>query len=126
MYATIPAEARVALVLVVQHDLKLRASMRAALEGAGHATLEAKTGSEALLIARHHVGRIDLLVIDLGLPQLDATAVADIIERDRRGIKSLYVSGPIGASPIPGEPVLRKPFTDAELLDAVATLSAAG
>jgi two-component system cell cycle sensor histidine kinase/response regulator CckA len=125
VYATIRAEGHLPVVLVVEHDTALLASMRGALEAEGHTLLEARTGDEALLLAAHHQGRIDVLVIDLGLPQLDATAVAQIIERTRRGILSLYVSGPIGASPIPGEPVLRKPFTTDELVLAVRELVSA-
>lgn len=96
--------------------------MRKALEGVGHAVLEAKDGDAALLVAKHHAGPIDVVVIDLGLPRLVATAVAELIERTRR-VKTLYISGPIGASPIPGEPVIRKPFTDDELVESVKALT---
>jgi len=51
-------------ILVVDHDHALRNTTRSHLEQAGYDVVTAKTGQEAIMIARH--SRPDLIVSDLG------------------------------------------------------------
>lgn len=66
--------ARLKILIVDDHPL-IRDSMRACLPQLGHdiAVLEARTGVEALELARDHPD-LDLLLLDLGLPGTDGLA----------------------------------------------------
>jgi two-component system alkaline phosphatase synthesis response regulator PhoP len=60
-------------VLVVEDDRELREVVRRYLERAGHAVHTTGSGAEALgLLA---AGGIDLVVLDLGLPDVDGLEV---------------------------------------------------
>jgi DNA-binding response OmpR family regulator len=60
-------------VLVVEDERDIREVLRRFLERAGHAVLTAATGAEGLrLIDTCHV---DLLLLDLGLPDIDGTDI---------------------------------------------------
>jgi DNA-binding response OmpR family regulator len=71
----------VASVLVVEDDRDIRELLRRYLERAGHGVLTTASGAEALnLIA---AGGIDLLLLDLGLPDVDGLDVlADARSQD--------------------------------------------
>jgi DNA-binding response OmpR family regulator len=61
-------------VMVVEDERKLRELVRSYLERAGLAVLSASSGAEALSFARH--SQIDLVVLDLGLPDIAGEEVA--------------------------------------------------
>jgi len=62
-----------ALVLVVEDELAIRKFLRAALEGQGYSYFEAETGAEGIAQASTRVP--DLVLLDLGLPDLDGLEV---------------------------------------------------
>jgi DNA-binding response OmpR family regulator len=61
-------------VMVVEDECKLRELVRSYLERAGLAVLSAGSGAEALSLARR--SQIDLVVLDLGLPDIAGEEVA--------------------------------------------------
>ncbi len=61
-------------ILVVEDDDKLRALVRSYLEAAGLSVLTAGTGAEAISIGQ--AGDLDLVVLDLGLPDIPGQEVA--------------------------------------------------
>jgi CheY-like chemotaxis protein len=61
-------------VLVVEDDARLRGLVREALEATGHRVTAVGTGSDALLRALE--GGIDLVLLDLNLPDVDGIEVA--------------------------------------------------
>ena len=61
-------------VMVVEDEYKLRDLVRSYLERAGLVVLSAGTGAEALSFAQHIL--IDLVVLDLGLPDVSGEEVA--------------------------------------------------
>jgi two-component system, OmpR family, KDP operon response regulator KdpE len=60
-------------ILIVEDDPPIRRLLRATLGAHDYRTLEAPTGAEALSALRHH--RPDLVVLDLGLPDIDGQAL---------------------------------------------------
>ena len=62
-----------ATILIVEDEPPIRRLLRATLAAHEHRTLEASTGAEALTALRHH--RPDLVLLDLGLPDLDGQAL---------------------------------------------------
>jgi DNA-binding response OmpR family regulator len=69
----------VATVLIVEDERKLRELLRSYLERDGLTVLSAATGAEALSLAAS--GQPDLLVLDLGLPDISGETVAQEIRR---------------------------------------------
>ena len=85
-------------VLVVEDDEQLRRLTHRALAGRGYTVLEADRGSVALDIARRHKGRIDLLLTDVVMPDMNGRKLADTLRADRPGLRVLFMSGyPDGA-----------------------------
>ena len=64
-----------AVVLVVEDEPDLRELLRRYLERASHAVITAGTGAEALRLL--HEGVPDLVLLDLGLPDIDGLTVLD-------------------------------------------------
>ena len=60
-------------ILIVEDEPPIRRLLRATLGAHDYRTLEAPTGAEALSALRHH--RPDLVVLDLGLPDIDGQAL---------------------------------------------------
>jgi DNA-binding response OmpR family regulator len=60
-------------VLVVEDEREIRELVRRYLERAGHLVRSAATGAEAIAVLEH--GGVDLVVLDLGLPDVDGLDV---------------------------------------------------
>ncbi|WP_299694287.1 response regulator transcription factor [uncultured Tateyamaria sp.] len=60
-------------LLVIDDDPQIRAVLRIAFDQAGYAAAEAGDGAEGLAKARS--GRFDLIVLDIGLPEMDGLAL---------------------------------------------------
>ena len=67
------------LVLVVDDEPPVRRFLRAALPAAGYRLIEASTGAEALRLAADHVP--DVVLLDLGLPDMEGREVALALRR---------------------------------------------
>ena len=62
-----------ATILIVEDEPPIRRLLRTTLGAHDYRTLEAATGAEALSALRHH--RPDLVLLDLGLPDIDGLAL---------------------------------------------------
>src|SRR5437660_11861142 len=62
-----------ATILIVEDEPPIRRLLRTTLTAHDHRTVEAATGAEALSALRHH--RPDLVLLDLGLPDIDGQAL---------------------------------------------------
>jgi two-component system alkaline phosphatase synthesis response regulator PhoP len=109
-------------VLVVDDEVKILRLARDYLEHAGFTMLTAETGTDALAVARQ--ARPDLIVLDLGLPDLDGLDVARALRKESnvpiimltaRGDESDKLVGlELGA-----DDYLTKPFSPKELVARV-------
>jgi len=109
-------------ILLVEDDDQLRRSAKRILEDAGYQVVTAADGLEALEALRHTDG-IKLVFSDLVMPRLGGRALYDAARREGRDVPFLFASGysdPDRAmSPDPSTPLLRKPWTGADLLGKV-------
>lgn len=118
------ASSDAACVLVVDDDDDLRQVLVEELTRLGHRTSEASTGAAA-------VDQIDLpvdvLICDVQLPDLDGHEVATRFRHRHDDVVVVYISGarPAQLDEIipPDTVVLRKPFTTADLVAAIADRS---
>ncbi len=59
----------------------------------GYTVLEAKDGEDALRVAKHHTGTIELMVTDVVMPHLGGAKLAAQLTSIRPNLKVLFVSG---------------------------------
>ena len=118
-------------VLVVDDERGVRELAASILRKRGYSVLEADGGAEALLVARAWQGRIDLLVTDVVMPEMNGRELAKRLQAERPGLETLYISGyPETAVKVEGceeKPInfLQKPFAAGALVQNVRKLLAA-
>lgn len=119
-----------AVVLVVEDDVEIRATMRLALEDDGHTVLEAQNGLDALALLRSHREPM-VVLLDLLLPQLSGDAVLKQVVADSElAARHSYVLLTAAHQSFPppfasmlkqlGVPILHKPFDLDTLFETVA------
>jgi CheY-like chemotaxis protein len=107
-------------ILLVDDDPVFRYAVMATLREAGYTVLAAPDYRDALKLLDSPVA-IDLLLTDLSMPSVNGFALARMASLRREGLRVVYVTGvEVPLSEAMG-PVLRKPVTDADLLNAVAS-----
>ncbi len=109
-------------VLVVDDQDVVRDVIRLALEDVGYTVLDAASPLEAIALARAE-GRIDLLVTDVVMPEMDAFELAQRITAEMPDVRVLFTSGYTDAAA--EGPFIQKPFTPAELVQKVSSVLAA-
>jgi len=117
-------------VLLVDDDPRVRNATGRALRAAGYAVVDAGSGQRALEIARAARGRIDLVVTDLKMPEMDGRALVRQLSAEGLVGRALIVSGWLGEEDRAreGEPpaedlaFLAKPYSQAALVERVASL----
>jgi PAS domain S-box-containing protein len=104
-------------VLLVEDDESLRTLAREILTVQGYAVLEAPSPREALRIQQSHAGRIDLLLTDVVMPEMNGQLLADQLRTARPDVTVLFMSGytgavltQVGGTQFAGH-LLQKPFT---------------
>ena len=112
-------------VLVVEDEPGIRALIRKMLLRRGYQVLEAQSGTEGLQTSTQFTGKIDLLITDLLMPQMNGRELVDKLMVARPQTKVLFISGftddPLldRAGLPPGVVFLQKPFTLESLLRKV-------
>ncbi len=116
-------------ILVVDDDPSIRALIRLYLEGAGYQVVEASDGRRGVRLLGEE--KIDLVVLDIFMPEMDGLEVLQLMRTQGRGCKVMAISGGsakvgmdlLGHATIFGaDDVLEKPFDEATLLRKVADL----
>ena len=112
-------------VLVVDDEEDLRDIMRRMLERRGFDTLVAGDSEQAIATCRDHVGDIDVLVTDLGLPGASGGELSRAASALRPRMGVVYISGlpkdiAVTKGLISEDALLvKKPFTSDLLIEAL-------
>jgi DNA-binding response OmpR family regulator len=109
----------VARVLVADDNRQLVEMICATLHDAGYDVIGVYSGlAVANLMEREDV---DLLILDVLMPGMSGDAVASLVSSAKPHVPVLLMTGDSGDDFVAGVPfpVLRKPFTDQQLVDAV-------
>ncbi len=103
-------------VLLAEDDAAVRRLVVLELTRRGFTVIEAGDGAAALDLFRKEHDRIDVLVTDVVMPQMNGADLAKAAERIRPGLKILFISGHpersgAGLDPTGVTNLLMKPFT---------------
>ncbi|HEY3494137.1 MAG TPA: ATP-binding protein [Polyangiaceae bacterium] len=80
-------------VLLVEDQEDVRAVVRDVLTRQGYRVVEARNGTEALLVSERYSSELNLLITDLVMPGMSGTELADRMRRRCPALPVLYVSG---------------------------------
>jgi two-component system KDP operon response regulator KdpE len=111
-------------VLIVEDETSIRRLLRAALDRAGYAVIEAGTAREAL--AAVDIDKPDAVLLDLGLPDRDGLELIQLVKA--RGTAALLVvsartdtAEKVAALDLGADDYLTKPFDTEEVLARIRT-----
>jgi len=116
-----------ATVLLVEDEENMRRLLERVFSRCGYRILAADTGQSALDIYQQHEDEIDVVLLDMGLPQVSGREVLKKIKQQTPGAKIVVTSGHIDPE-LKSEIVsaqarlLHKPYTPNEVLDAVQSM----
>jgi PAS domain S-box-containing protein len=117
-------------ILLAEDDDGVRHWIHNALQGQGYTVFACRHGKEALGIAEHYDGPIQLLLTDVVMPGMNGRELADRLVASRPKTRILYMSGyteeALGRSGVGSvaedRGFLQKPFTPRELLEKVRAM----
>ena len=90
--APVPALGGKETVLVVEDQEEVRGYAVTVLEAYGYQVVQAADAGEALLLCEHDGRRIDLLLTDVVMPNVDGRELANRLKTRQPGIKVLFMS----------------------------------
>jgi two-component system, cell cycle sensor histidine kinase and response regulator CckA len=112
-------------ILLVDDEESVRVPVGEMLRYIGYQVLVASGGADAVALAEHHTGTIDLLLTDVIMPSMSGVRLRTELLKQRPDLKVLFISGyagdaisTLGAFDA-GTGFLQKPFTLPSLADAV-------
>jgi signal transduction histidine kinase/CheY-like chemotaxis protein len=121
-----------ATILLVDDDVALLGMTRKMLQLLGYKVLSFEKPSDAINLVKTNPGKIDLLLTDLVMPEMNGRTLAKSIEELRPGISCLYMSG-YGENIIAHHGLMdsnvsfvAKPFTRDELAKALSDILSEG
>ena len=117
-------ESRALTILLCEDDMLIRMNMLDIIEDFGHTGLEAGNGAEALELSAQHA--IDMLITDVGLPDISGVELANRLREINTLLPVLFASGHshiAGVTLDARTAVLQKPFTVDMLGKAIAALA---
>jgi PAS domain S-box-containing protein len=120
--AVAPAGRPGEVILLAEDQAHVRLATRKLLERLGYLVVEAASGAEAIKAASG-MGRLDLLLTDMVMPQMRGTTLAERVRALRPDVPIVYMTGysdDVGEAALGQQKrVLNKPFTYAALAQAV-------
>jgi PAS domain S-box-containing protein len=110
------------VALVVEDDALVRSMAVRGLLEAGYTALEAADGRAALQMVRSHKGRLDVVITDIGMPEIGGYELAICLNAERPDLPVVFMSGYGDMDPV--GPFLQKPFAPDALVRMVAEVLA--
>lgn len=112
------------LILLVEDNELVRRYIREALVKGGFECICASTAGEALAMVEQYGARIDLMLVDVGLPGIDGVELCKHIESHYHPLPTVFITGNIGhpalrARSVGTDNVLQKPFGVGQLRAAI-------
>jgi two-component system, cell cycle sensor histidine kinase and response regulator CckA len=80
-------------ILLVEDEEGLRILNARGLASRGYTVLEASNGVEALEVIDHHSGKIDLVISDVVMPEMDGPTLLKELRRRDPNVRIIFVSG---------------------------------
>ncbi len=80
-------------ILLVEDEAAVRMFAARALFNKGYTVLEAESGEAALEVMRAHDGRIELMISDVVMPNMDGPTLAQHARVERPDMKIIFISG---------------------------------
>jgi CheY-like chemotaxis protein/two-component sensor histidine kinase len=110
------------VVLAVDDDWLVLTNTLAMLDDLGHTGISASSGKEALNILKQR--SVDLVITDHIMPKMTGLQLADAIQKEWPDLPVVIATGFAEMGPEAGSrlPKLSKPFTEAELAEALARI----
>ena len=124
--AVLGPPAQAVRVLVADDEAAVRSFLRTVLERAGYEVLEAGDGKETL--QRLRTQHVDLVIVDLVMPELEGIETIQILRRENPGLRIIAISGAFDgqflktARLLGADEVLSKPVSAEMLLARTAEL----
>ncbi|MGF6094019.1 response regulator [Pseudomonas sp. 18175] len=110
-------------ILVVEDDAIVRMLIIDVLEELEFSVLEAGDAEEALALVKNTDQSIDLMMTDVGLPDMDGKQLANLVRELRPELPILFASGYADHIDVPsGMQVIAKPFSIDQLRDKVKAM----
>jgi len=112
-------------ILLVEDEPAILVMLKKILERLDYRVLTAERPEEAMRLAEKHTGKIQLLITDLVMPEMNGLDLAQQLSALNRGLKCLFMSGytttfiPQQGLPIPSGNFLQKPFSGKDLANKV-------
>jgi CheY-like chemotaxis protein len=110
-------------ILLVDDEDGVRKLVTAVLQNHGYSVIEAAGGPAALTAFEKNAHKVDLVLTDVVMPQMNGFELGERLARANPELKILFMSGyrdnPIGAAEGPNRAFLHKPFTPDTLLDKI-------
>ncbi len=119
-----------ARVLVIEDDPEVRTYLVAVLTRAGHEVLEAGNGKDGVQVFNDEP--CEVVITDIIMPEKDGIETILDLRRDHPNLKVIAISGGGRSTPdnylhsaklLGADRAIRKPFTNEEILSAVAELT---
>jgi two-component system cell cycle sensor histidine kinase/response regulator CckA len=110
-----------ARVLLVEDDQVVRSVVDRQLRSLGCDVIPVSTGRDAIRLVELGT-RVDLLLTDLDLPDIDGASVARAVSAAVPAVRVVFMSGRFPSRPLEprAAPFLLKPFSQAQLARALA------
>lgn len=120
-----PKRRAIARILIAEDDETVLEVVSRMLEEAGYEVLPAANGVEAFDMIENDPA-LDLIITDLRMPRMGGKDLADRLSSLHPDMPVIFISGynadwNTGITSSPRRILLRKPFTEADLLQAVHT-----
>ena len=117
-----PSLEKLETILVVDDTPMILKVVVAILNNANFNVLEARSGEEAIAVAKKHPGVINLLLSDVQMPSMTGPELGEALKKSRPDLHIMLMSGLAGGSMLVlnyGWAFIEKPFLTAKLLEMI-------